>query len=184
METLAYAVRLEPAKEGGYVVTCRDFPEIVTQGDDFEEALAQASDAMDEAFAARIDDGEDFPEASVPRKGEYVVAPSSDLGAKAALYLAMKEAAISKADLARTLQVDEKEVRRLLDPHHPSKLPRMEEALRALGKRLVLSLQPAVTLATPAASARSNKPPSTRARTSHAKKGLHPLPRKRVPVAA
>ena len=71
---------------------------------------------MDEAFAARIDDEEDFPETSAPRKGEYVVAPSSDLSAKAALYLAMKEAAISKAALARTLQVDEKEVRRLLDP--------------------------------------------------------------------
>src|SRR6266498_2853729 len=184
METLAYAVRLEPAKEGGYVVTCRDFPEVVTQGGDVEEALAQASDAMDEAFAARIDDGEDFPETSAPRKGEYVVAPSSDLSAKAALYLAMKEAGISKAALARTLQIDEKEVRRLLDPHHPSKLPRMEEALRALGKRLVLSLQPAVTFATPAASARSNKSPSTRARTSHGKKGMHPLPRKRVPVAA
>ncbi|HEY1435886.1 MAG TPA: type II toxin-antitoxin system HicB family antitoxin [Casimicrobiaceae bacterium] len=87
METLAYAVRLEPAKEGGYVVTCRDLPEVVTQGDDFEEALAQASDALDEAFAARIDDGEDFPETSPPRKGEYVVAPSSDVSAMAALYL-------------------------------------------------------------------------------------------------
>jgi hypothetical protein len=64
---------------------------------------------------------------------------------KGALYLAMKEAAISKAALARTPQIDEKEVRRLLDPDHPSKLPRMEEALRALGKRLGLSLQPAVT---------------------------------------
>lgn len=184
METLAYAVRLEPAKEGGYVVTCRDLLEVVTQGDDFEEALAQASDAMDEAFAARIDDGEEFPESSAPRKGEYVVAPSSDLSAKAALYLSMKEKAISKAALARMLQVDEKEVRRLLDPHHPSKLPRMEEALRVLGKRLVLSLQRAVKLAMPAASARGNKPPSARARTGHAKNGPHPLSRKRVPVAA
>ena len=184
MEILAYAVRPQRAKEGGYVVTCRDLPEVVTQGDDLEEALAQASDAMDEAFAARIDDGEDFPETSPPRRGEYVVAPSSDLSAKAALYLAMKEAAISKAALARTLQIDEKEVRRLLDPHHPSKLPRMEEALRALGKRLVLSLQPAVKLAVPAASARGNKPPRIRGRSSHARKGPHPLPRKRVPVAA
>jgi len=182
MGTLAYAVRLEPAKEGGYVVTCRDLPEVVTQGDDVAEALAQASDAMDEAFAARIDDGQDFPETSAPRKGEYVVAPSSDLSAKAALYLAMKEAAISKAALARTLQVDEKEVRRLLDPHHPSKLPRMEEALHALGKRLVLSLQPAVAM--PAASARSNKPRSTREGSGHAKKRPHPLPRKRIPAAA
>ena len=184
METLAYAVRLEPAKEGGYVVTCRDLPEVVTQGDDFEQALAQASDAMDEAFAARIDDGEDFPETSAPRKGEYVVAPSSDLSAKAALYLAMKEAAISKAALARTLQVDEKEVRRLLDPHHPSKLPRMEEALRALGKRLVLSLQPTAKLAMPAAPARGTNPQGTKARTGHAKKRLHRPPRKRIPVAA
>src|SRR5438105_9459261 len=148
METLAYAIRLEPAKEGGYVVTCRDLPEIVTQGDDFEEALAQTSDAMDEAFAARIDDGEDFPETSVPRKGEYVVAPSSDLSAKAALYLAMKEAAISKAALARTLCVDEKEVRRLLDPHHSSKLPRMEEALHALGKQVVLSVRSTIAMVT------------------------------------
>ena len=157
METLAYAVRLKPAKERGYVVTCRDLPEVVTQGDDFDEALVQACDAMDEAFAARIDDGEQFPEFSAPRKGEYVVAPSLDLSAKAALYLAIREAAISKADLARMLRVDEKEVRRLLDPHHSSKLPRMEEALRVLGKRLVLSLQPAVKSATPAAAARGNK---------------------------
>jgi len=184
MDTLAYAVRLESAKEGGYVVTCRDLPELVTQGDDLEGALAQASDAMDEAFAARIDDGEDFPETSAPRKGEYVVAPSSDLSAKAALYLAMKEAAISKAALARTLQVDEKEVRRLLDPHHPSKLPRMEEVLRALGKRLVLSLQPTGKLVVPGATARVNKSPSAKARTGHAKKGLHPSSRKRAAVAA
>jgi hypothetical protein len=68
------------------------------------------------------------------------------LSAKAALYLAMKEAAISQAALARALQVDEKEVRRLLDPHHPSKLPQMEEALHALGKRLMLSLQPTFKL--------------------------------------
>lgn len=42
----------------------------------------------------------------------------------------------------------------------------------------------AIRLAMPAASARGSKPPSTKARTGHAKKGLHPLPRKRVPVAA
>src|SRR5438094_5884876 len=100
METLAYAVRLEPAKEGGYVVTCRDLPEVVTQGDDLEDALTQASDAMDEAFAARIDDGEDFPDASALRKGEYVVAPSSDMGAKGAIYVEMKEAGMSKAKIA------------------------------------------------------------------------------------
>jgi antitoxin HicB len=178
-ETLAYSVRLEPAKEGGYVVTCRDLPEVVTQGDDLEEALAQASDAMDEAFAARIDDGEGFPAASESRNGEYVIAPSSDLSAKAALYLAMEEAGISKAELARMLEVDEKEVRRLLDPRHPSKLPRMEEALRALGKRIVLSFRPMIEVDVAAAVVRRKTGAGSRA-----KKGVHPLPRKRVPVPA
>jgi len=60
----------------------------------------------------------------------------------------------------------------------------MEEVLRALGKRPVLSLQPTVKLAVPAATARGNKPPSTRERTGHAKKGPHPSSRKRATVAA
>lgn len=55
------------------------------------EALAQASDAMDEAFAARIDDGEESSKPSAARKGEYIIVPSSDVSARAALYVAMKE---------------------------------------------------------------------------------------------
>ena len=38
--------------------------------------------------------------------------------------------------LAKKLDCDEKEIRRLLDPHYSSKLPRIEEALHLLGKRL------------------------------------------------
>jgi antitoxin HicB len=61
METPAYAVQLEPAKEGGYVVTCRDLPELVTQGDDFDEALVQARDAMDEVLPRASMMGRSFP---------------------------------------------------------------------------------------------------------------------------
>ena len=55
----------------------------------------------------------------------------------------MREARITKTELARRLGCDEKEVRRLLDPRHPSKLPRIPEALVALGKQLVVGLQAA-----------------------------------------
>ena len=47
----------------------------------------------------------------------------------------------SKVELAKRLQCDEKEVRRLLDPRHPSKLPRIEAALEAVGRQLVVGLQ-------------------------------------------
>jgi len=38
--------------------------------------------------------------------------------AKAALYVAMQDAGITKVQLAKRLGVDAKEVRRLLDPHY------------------------------------------------------------------
>jgi len=45
--------------------------------------------------------------------------------------------------LARQLGIDEKEVRRLLDPHYASKLPRIAQAIQLLGKRLVIGLEAA-----------------------------------------
>jgi antitoxin HicB len=65
------------------------------------------------------------------------------MAAKAALYLAMREVGITNVQLARKLRCDEKEVRRMLDPRHPTKLPRIEEALDVFGKRLVVSVEEA-----------------------------------------
>ena len=65
------------------------------------------------------------------------------MAAKAALYLAMGEAKISNSELAKRLHCDEKQVRRMLDPRHVTKLPRIQKALELLGKRLVLSLEEA-----------------------------------------
>jgi antitoxin HicB len=65
------------------------------------------------------------------------------MAAKAALYVAIREAKITKSALAARLGCHEKEVRRLLDPRHPSKLPRLQQALAQLGKRLVVEMQAA-----------------------------------------
>lgn len=140
MRAFEYPVLLTPAKEGGFVVTCRDLPEVITQGEDLPDALMQAADAMEEAFAARIDDGLEFPPPSDVQEGEHLVAPSAEMVAKAALYVALCEAKVSKMELARRLGVDEKVVRRLLDPHYRSKLPRLAEAIQALGRRLRIEL--------------------------------------------
>ena len=140
MERFEYAVRLAAAEEGGFVVSCRDLPALVTQGEDRADALARAADAMDEVFAVYMDDGLPLPPPSKPRRGEVLVSPPAEMVAKAALHTAMQAAGVSKLQLARRLGVDEKEVRRLLDPHHGSKLPRIAEAVQALGKRLVVGL--------------------------------------------
>ena len=143
MERFEYAVMLTPAEEGGFVVTCRDLPQLVTQGENVADALAEASDAMDEAFAAYMQAKMAFPTPSKTRRGEYRVAPPAVTMAKAVLYVAMKEADVTNVQLAKQLGVDEKEVRRLLDPHYASKLPRIAQAVAALGKRLVIGLEAA-----------------------------------------
>jgi antitoxin HicB len=45
--------------------------------------------------------------------------------------------------LARRIGKDEKEVRRILDPKHATKLPALIAVLRALGKRLVVGVMEA-----------------------------------------
>ena len=142
MNRFQYSVKLTPSEDGGYVVTCRDLPQLITQGEDERDALEQAADAMDEVFATYMIDGIEFPEPSKAKRREHLVAPSAETMAKAALYIAMRQAGISKMQLAKQLGVDEKEVRRLLDPHYGSKLPRIAQAISLLGQRLVIDLEP------------------------------------------
>jgi len=71
------------------------------------------------------------------------VAVAPDVAAKLAVLEAFGEAGITKSDLARRIGKDEKEVRRILDPRHPTKLPALTAALRALGKRLVVAVEAA-----------------------------------------
>ncbi len=121
-----------------------DLAEAITQGDDLADAFKEAADCLEEAIANRIVMGLAIPNPSRTQKGQYPVPLSAQMAAKAALYIAMRKAGISKMELARRLQCDEKEVRRLLDPRHASKLPRIEAALAAVGQRLVIGLEAAV----------------------------------------
>ena len=90
MNRFAYPVLLTAAEEGGFVVTCRDLPQLVTQGEDARDALAEAEDAMDEVFAAYMAEDIAFPEPSKRRRSERLVAPPAKAMAKAAHYLAMR----------------------------------------------------------------------------------------------
>ncbi|HLJ64234.1 MAG TPA: type II toxin-antitoxin system HicB family antitoxin [Stellaceae bacterium] len=131
---------LAPEPAGGFVVTFPDLPEAITQGEDREDALLQATDCLEEAIAGRLQHGDDIP---TPSRGKLVVTVPPTMAAKAALHLALREAGLSKSDLARRLRCDEKEARRLLDPTQPSKIERLSEALHALGKELIVSVRDA-----------------------------------------
>jgi antitoxin HicB len=65
------------------------------------------------------------------------------VAAKLAVLEAFADAGISKSELGRRIGRDEKEVRRILDPLHPTKLPLLSAALAALGRRLVVGVEEA-----------------------------------------
>jgi antitoxin HicB len=56
-----YSVILEPAEEGGFVVRVPALPEICTEGETEEEALALAKDAIELVIASRLERGEAIP---------------------------------------------------------------------------------------------------------------------------
>ena len=127
-------------KDGGFVVTFPDLPEAITQGDSLEQALNEAADCLEESIAVRIDDKLAIPQPSILKNEEYLIAVPAQTALKAALYLAMCEKGMSKVELAYTLNIHEKEVRRILNPHHATKLSTMERTLAVLGQRIELQI--------------------------------------------
>ena len=133
MKEYAYLARLAPAREGGFDITFPALPDALTDAADRGEAAARAADCLAEALAARIADGEAIPAphgGAVPR-GHILVRAGLDLAYKLALWEAMRGTGTTRVALASRLGLDEKEVRRVLDPAAKVKVPRLEAALRA-----------------------------------------------------
>ena len=61
-----YPIELTPDDNGTFLVTCPDLPEVTTFGEDVASAVAHASDAIEEALAARAATGRDIPAPSAP----------------------------------------------------------------------------------------------------------------------
>jgi antitoxin HicB len=137
----AYSIKLtRDRKDGGDVVSCRDIPEAITQGDSVEHAIAEAEGALQAAIEGRMEDGLDIPTPSRPKHGERMVAAPITTALKAAVYISMREQGVSKSELARRMRVHEKEARRMLDPHQHTKVPTLERALAVLGRRAAIAV--------------------------------------------
>ena len=133
---LRYPVSL--TTEGEQVlVDFLDFP-AHTYGDDKDEALARAVDALTSIIAAYMRHRQPIPAPSKPRRGGRTVPLPSLLVAKVELYNTMLAQQVNKAELGRRLHWHMPQVDRVLDVRHASRLDQLEQALAAVGKRLEL----------------------------------------------
>jgi antitoxin HicB len=144
MKAYAYRALFEPGnRRGNIVVTFPDVPEVVTQGRGAADARAMAEEALGLVLLTYLERGMSLPKPRARGRELVEIAVEPDVAAKLAVLEAFKAAGIRKSELARRIGKDEKEVRRILDPRHPTKLPALTAALRALGKRLVVGVMEA-----------------------------------------
>lgn len=137
---LDYPVILEAQPEGGFVATFPDVPEAITQGEDEDEALFYAIDALETALSFYVDDRKPLPVPSKAKRGQKTVRPSALECAKLGVYRAMTEQGIKKSELARRLGWHLPQVDRLFDLKHASRFDQIEAAARALGRHIEVSV--------------------------------------------
>ena len=142
---ITYRVTLAQDSDGTTLVTSPDFPELVTFGNDEEDALSYAVGAFEEAIAARVSYREEIPPPSKGKASDPRVTLPVQAEVKVLLYQQMWKSGVRKADLARKMDLHRQEIDRLLDLNHATSIAKLEKAFSVLGKsiNIVISDVPA-----------------------------------------
>lgn len=137
---MRYPAKFEPAEEGGFVVSFRDIPEAITQGEDFEDARYEAADALQTAMEIYLEDRRQVPLPSPSQMGEVLIDLPLIVGAKVALLNELLEQRVSNSELARRMNTTPQNVNRLTTLRHQTRIDTVNEALKALGKQIDLTV--------------------------------------------
>jgi antitoxin HicB len=132
-----YPVNLR--KDGRFIlVTFPDIPEAITQGKNRAHALEMAKEALELAMEFYFDDNRPVPLPSKSKRGQAIIELPPSVAAKVLLLNEMLRQKVRPVELARRIGTTKQEVNRLTNLRHPTKIDRIDAALRALGKRLFL----------------------------------------------
>lgn len=135
---MRYPARFKPAPEGGFVVTFRDIPEAITQGETEAEALEMAEDVLYSAMEFYFEDKRPVPLPSAAKRGERMVDLPPSVWAKVLLLNEMLAQRVTPSDLARRLHTTPQNMNKVIDLGHTTKIDALNQAMLALGKRLAI----------------------------------------------
>lgn len=135
-----YPAHFEPAPEGGFVVTFRDIPEAITQGDTEVEAMQMAEDVLYSSMELYFDNKRQVPLPSKSKRGERLVALPPSAWSKVLLLNEMLTQHVTSSELARRLGTTPQNMNKVIDLGHTTKIDTLNDAMRALGKRLEVSV--------------------------------------------
>ena len=145
---MSYPVTLKSYKGGQVGVFFADVPEAITAGTNEVEALDRAQDALTVALSSYLDDGRSLPVPSKAKRGQPMIVLPPRVAIKLAIHEAMCEQGVTQVQLGELLGIAGRQVRRILDLDHESKLSQLEAALAALGLRASVSVTKLSPIAT------------------------------------
>ena len=145
---MSYPASLKSYKGGQIGVFFADVPEAITAGTNEAEALDRAQDALTVALSSYLDDGRPLPIPSKAKRGQPLVVLPPRVAIKLAIHEAMVQQGVTQAQLGERLSIDGRQVRRILNLDHESKLSQLEAALAVLGLRASVSVTKVSPLAT------------------------------------
>jgi antitoxin HicB len=149
MRTYLYRALIERGEERDWTVSFPDVPEAITQGETIEDAKREGQEALGLALLSYPMRGMALPARSYgvgsPAQFDTYaidvdISVEPDVAAKLAVLDAFASSGRTKSEFAVMLGKDEKEIRRILDPMHPTKLATLSAALEALGRRLIIGV--------------------------------------------
>jgi antitoxin HicB len=137
---LMYPVKLTRLDNGSVMAEFPDVPEALTHGANEENALYWAHDALLVALSGYMDDRRPCPKPSLPGPEQPVVEVPPMGTMKLAIYQAMLDNHVTQAALGEKMGIDARQVRRILDLDHNTRLDHLTRALQCLGKRLTVEI--------------------------------------------
>lgn len=133
---MKYPATFTEDKDGGFVVTFRDIPEAITQGDTEEEAMAMAEDVLLDSIDWYLEQKKAVPAPSQAQAGDRLVELPVSVTAKVMLLNEMLAQNVRPVDLSRKMGVRSQDVTRILNLRHNTKIDTVSAAFKALGKSI------------------------------------------------
>lgn len=135
---MLYPAKFDKEESGLYAVSFRDIPEAITCGDNYEDAVRMARDALLTSMDFYFEDRRKVPLPSPQQEDEVLIELPASVFAKVLLLNEMIDQNVSNAELARRIEVKPQEVQRITNLEHNTKIDTIARAIHALGKQFEL----------------------------------------------
>jgi len=141
MKKFAYPAMITKDQDGSFQVQFIDLEEAFTYGMSEDEAMTNATEVLSGILDSYLDHNKEIPAPSRAAKGAHYILPDAKTQAALAFRTALEEGDKTVAEVARAVNSSWPSIARLEDPKHWPTLRLLEKAIRATGKRLVLTIE-------------------------------------------